>query len=300
MNDMKGEICRFRTADGVELQGLFCTPERSRAETTVVHVHGLSGNFYENRFVDYVADALVAAGVNFLTFNNRGHDYITDLLCEDAQGGLTYRTGGGAYETFRDCLTDIKAAIGLAISRGSRKVVLQGHSHGALKAAFYASQVKEAHFAGLILLSPSDDIGIQRKRLGGDFDTVLSGALKQIAAQHGHEFIPRERFEYPMSAHTYVDTFGPDSPIALFNLSRTDRHEFPELAAVSLPTLAAVGTIEEYYLGAAEQFLLDMKATMNNVPHFTGYVAKGAPHNYLGHESKIAAVIRDWVIGLND
>ena len=292
---MKGEFCRLLTKDGIELHAFYVSPSGRRRKTTVVHVHGFAGNFYENRFIDYVAESLADQGVSFLTFNNRGHDYISDVLCERKKGSIVFRLCGGSYDTFTDCLEDIRAAADFAASRGATRIILQGHSYGAVKAAYYLSQITDPRIKGLILLSPSDTFGVQRRALDERFPLGLEYAYERINRNHPEDFMLHGYFRYPMSAHTYADMFDEESLAGIFNLSRTDREEFPELAAIRLPVLAAVGTVEEYFLGTPEQFLLDLQTQMKNAPSFTGYVAVGAPHNYLGHETKLTRVISDWV-----
>jgi hypothetical protein len=95
---LKGEYCRTLTRDGLELQGFLAIPEAGPAKTSVLHVHGLAGNFYENRFIDHVAASVVRLGVNFLTINTRGRDYISDFFWERPDGTTQYKQIGGIYE----------------------------------------------------------------------------------------------------------------------------------------------------------------------------------------------------------
>jgi pimeloyl-ACP methyl ester carboxylesterase len=333
---VKGEIWRVTTEDCLELQGLFAAPDLGPGPVTVLHVHGLCGNFYENRFLDVEGEALVAQGRNFLPFNNRGHDYYADLIqtglfttktprhqenegpefttetqprithhqdTKNQEPGTRNRAGdefssrrvGGVLERFADCRYDIQAFLDVLARRAPGPVILQGHSHGALKAAYYLAQTADPRIVALILLSPSDDLGVQRRKLGARFEAALDCARELLATGRPEALMPVKYFPDPLSAQTYLDTFGPDSPLALANVSQTDRKEFPELAAIRVPVLAAVGTVEEYFLGTPEAYLLALQARLTGVSNFTGYVAVGAPHNYLGHEAALARVIADWV-----
>ena len=293
---MKGEFCRVLTPDGIELQGFFVTPSGGVSEITVLHIHGLAGNFYENRFIDYIAEALSKIHINFLTFNNRGHDYIADFLYQEKDTGkITYKQIGAAFETFRECVLDIKAWIEFLKSRGSNKIIIQGHSHGAIKAVYYLSETQDSQVIGLILLSPSDDLGLQRSDLGEKFNEALEVAKKLVSEGREKELMPKEYFVYPISAKTYLDSFERGSPLGIFNLSRTDREEFPELQKIKVPVLVIIGTVEEAFLGEPQQFLSDLESLFKNTESFTGYVIEGAPHNYLGHEEKISEKIGQWV-----
>jgi hypothetical protein len=81
----------------------------------------------------------------------------------------------------------------------------------------------------------------------------------------------------------------------MFNMSRTDREEFPELGSVSVPALVAVGTVEEAFVGKPDKYVADIGACMVKCPSFTGAVIDGAPHNYLGREAQLARLLKKWL-----
>lgn len=83
---------------------LYTTEEKSNK--IVVHVHGLCGNFYENRFLDTLAKIYTNREYAFLTFSNRGTNFASELLKNDG-----YEVICGCYERFIDCILDIKGAI---------------------------------------------------------------------------------------------------------------------------------------------------------------------------------------------
>jgi pimeloyl-ACP methyl ester carboxylesterase len=292
---MKGEFCRVVTSDGLELQGLVVTPEAGPAKTTLLHIHGLAGNFYENRFVDNAAEACAGAGINFITLNNRGHEYISDFIVETPGGKAASQQIGGAFETFDDCLKDIAAWVGFAKARGAERIILQGHSHGALKALFYLSRTADPAVGGLVLLSPSDDFGLQRYRMGKRFDEIVGIARKMVAEGRGSELVPHDYFHYLISAATYLDTFRPESHLKIFNISMTDTHLFPEIESVKVPVLAVVGSVDEAFIGHPSEFVADLRRRFKGTKDFTAHVIREAPHNYLGHEAELAKHLADWL-----
>jgi pimeloyl-ACP methyl ester carboxylesterase len=302
---ISGEFCRVRTEDGLELQGFYVEGSQKsdtrtlKSEVTgigpraaVLHVHGWDGNFYENRFIDYAAQTCTRLGLGFLSGNNRGHDYIADLL-RPARGD--YVQVGGIYEKLADCVKDIGAWLDFLTRRGVKRVVLQGHSLGATKVTHYLTKTRDPRVAGLILLSPADGLGWIRRKLGRGFPGVLRYARRLVRQGRSTELLPSRLYDSPISARTFVDAFGPRSLTGMFNMSRTDRQQFPELAAVNVPVLLAVGTIEEYFVGTAQGFVERVAACLKNCPSFTGIVIKGAPHNYLGCETRLAAVLGRWL-----
>lgn len=291
---MKAEFVRFFTEDNIELQGLYSAPRDVPAQAAIVHVHGLAGSFHENRFVDHLADMLTDRGYAFLTFNNRGHDYLSDLLKKKGSD-WTYVDGGGAYELFAECLYDIDAALQFVRDQGVDDVYLLGHSFGANKVVFYQSQRKDEGVRGEILLSPNDDIGLQRNALGEDFDELLETALTMVEEGDGDALMPEGAFfSYPISARTYVDYFGPGSRRDTFPF-RNPQAEFEELATIQYPILALLGNVNEYVLGDLDETLalLERKATASSRVD-TGIVG-GAPHSYLGREEELSRIIGNWL-----
>ena len=304
---MKGEFCRVLTSDGLELQGILATPEGGIADTSVLHVHGLAGNFYENRFVDDAAGAVTSCGMNFLTANNRGHDYISDFIVESNDGTTGSVQIGGVYEIFEDCVRDIAAWVGFLRSRGSKRIILQGHSHGALKVTYYfyreinpgraaeGGTAAGPEIAGMVLLSPSDDFGCQRERVGEAFDEAIGAAREMVDRGAARDLLPPGYFHYPVSARTFLDIFNGGSALGMFNLSGTDRKHFAEIESINVPVLAIVGSVDEAFIGSPEAYLDSLKSQLKNAQGFEGRVIEGAPHNYLGFDARVAGHISGWL-----
>src|SRR4051794_29844677 len=129
---MRTTFLRAQTSDNLLLQGLLYEPE-GPARAAVLHVHGMAGNFYENRFLDVFADVYTRAGLALLTVNPRGHDTIADFPL--AGGGS--RRVGSAYERFADCALDLEAWATVLRERGFGRIIVQGHSLGASKVVHY-------------------------------------------------------------------------------------------------------------------------------------------------------------------
>ncbi len=277
----------------------------------------VSGN---NRGHDYISDILRSrrnqksetrnqnaelADSDFTTKTQRHEDDVrTNQNSETRKQSPELRKGkpefdyvqvGGMYEKLADCVADIRAWIDFAVRRGARRVILQGHSHGAIKVTHYLTTTHDARVAGLILLSPSDDMGLARRQLGDRFLWVLARARELVRAGKGRQLLPERDSQYPVSAATFFDCHNKDSITGIFNMSRTDRREFPELASIGVPVLVAVGTVEEAFVGAPQKYVADIEGHLVNCPSFTGAVIPGAPHNYLGRESELAKVLATWL-----
>lgn len=75
---MKTELVRFKTSDGLTLEGLLFLPNK-KTNKIIVHVHGSAGNFYENVFIDNFSKVYTDNGYALLTFINRGAEYQREM-----------------------------------------------------------------------------------------------------------------------------------------------------------------------------------------------------------------------------
>ena len=55
---MKQELVRINSIDDIEQVGILYAPNNI-TNKIVIHVHGLNGNFYENKFLDTLAELLL-------------------------------------------------------------------------------------------------------------------------------------------------------------------------------------------------------------------------------------------------
>jgi pimeloyl-ACP methyl ester carboxylesterase len=284
-------LLRTTTTDGLELQG-FIYHCQARVDRAVIHIHGLCGNFYENRFIDSIATAVLEEQWHFLSGNTRGHDYVTDII-RQTPAGPEYVQIGGTYELLEEAGLDLDAWITLLAGYGYGRVVLEGHSTGALKAASYALHSGDDRVAGLILLSPSDDCGLQKNLLGDRFEATLGHAEELVRAGRGRELMPADWFEYPISAQTYLSTFRPGSLSELFSSCPRSGRRFKEIASLTIPVLAVYGTENEAVTGPVEEYANLLSAHVAR--SFEIEIVQGASHSYLGQESRVASVVQKWL-----
>ena len=123
------------------------------ADTVVIAITGIHGNFYSNPFYYNIGDTLTAGGV----------DFIYAQTC-DAFGEIqtfNVKTGepeliGSWNEDFNNTDEDIEAYLDFAKEAGYRHVILAGHSLGANKVIYYLSRHHDKRVKHFILLSPAN------------------------------------------------------------------------------------------------------------------------------------------------
>lgn len=290
---MEGKLIRRFTEDGIELQGLFCRPAGHSSNQAILYVHGLAGNFYENRFIDYIEDAVRKQGYSFLTVNTRGHDYLADFLKQTCHR-FSYVQIGGAHEIFEESEADIATWVGFLEEEGYAEVALGGHSFGAMKAVYYQYHRQDSRVKAMFLASPPDSVGLQKAAHQDRYDEFLELAQAYMEAGQGQELLPPDALEgYPIDAQTYLNFFGPMTRTGIFDFSAPD--DFQELASLTAPILAFFGTVNEALVGDIRECLQLIRENARCAARCDTAVIEGAPHNYFCHEREVAQVITNWL-----
>lgn len=293
---MKGEIVRTYTEDGLNTQGILCEPVEEREDMVVIHVHGSYGNFYENFFLDDMAEEFAAHGVSFLSGNTRGRDYYADFKIKKPDGYDSRRIGG-IREVFSECKLDINAWVKLALSRGFRKIVLQGHSLGAMKVIYYLAETKKPEIVALVLISPPDNFGIQYKHFGERFEKDLRLA-KDMMARKSDELMPAESYFDPITAEAFVALFGGPKTTGMFSYFDKSLLKDSPLREIRCPILATFGTIDEAVANDVEYCAKTLKETAVLATSCTTKIIEKANHSYHGKERELARIVASWVKSL--
>jgi len=286
MEGLKNELVRINTNDGLELQGLLFEPSMSRKKV-LIHLHGWTGNFYENAFIEHVAKEAASKGFAFLTFNTRGAGHVQEFL-RRKNGKTEYVKIGGSLEKFEECALDIKAAIGFLGKRGCKEFILQGHSTGCQKAAYYRWKTKDAKVKGLALLEPSDDPAITEKILGARYAEALEIARELI--REGKENAPMPEwvpFGAMLSAQRFISMSDPETEEGrLFHYSG----EMKEARELDCPVLAIFGSNSDYTEKPGEKLEI-LKAKMKRCDT---KLIEGGNHWFAGREEELGKTVAEW------
>jgi len=285
---MKTALHKINTTDGIVLHGLVYEPD-STTKKVVAHVHGMGGNFYENFFLEPIASALTEKGVAFSPFNNRGNGLVTSLINE-SDGTFNTVEGGTYKERFEDCIDDIKSHIDFLENQGYEEIHLSGHSLGAPKVVYYITETNDPRVKTLLLLSPSDMLGLVRGE-NSDFQKRISTAHKMISDGKGGEIIPEWVWdEYPITADTFVNIFADGSKASIFNFLNPN-DGFDILSKVSVPIFAVMGTKDDALTVSIDD---TMRMLKENTKSPETHIMQGASHSYHGHEKELATLVADW------
>lgn len=288
---MKTTFCRTMTANNLRLDGLLFEPDE-KSSTGVLHIHGMAGNFYENLFLDSMAEEYTKAGYAFLTVNTSGHDFVADLAVIGEKEH--HKRAGQIFEKFEDCLSDIDAWLEFFRSKGYDKIILQGHSMGTVKIVYYLYKKPESSLVALVLASPPDMLGLARVEVEKkNFERDSAEAKKLVAKGNGKTFLSNIIWNwYYISAETYLNIFADGSEADVFPILRNGN--FQELESIKIPVLAFYGGTDDATVFSPEKDLEIIKNHLQNKNSKTLLIGT-APHSYFKHEKQTALAVVNWL-----
>lgn len=288
MEKLKGEIVRIKTSDNLELQGILYEPVQA-TNTAIIHVHGWTGNFYENYFLDQIAADLIKNNISFLSFNTRGAGFVQDFY-KIENGKKENVQIGGCLEVFEDCLFDLDGAVNYLTNRGYKNFYLQGHSTGCQKVVYYALNNSDKNIKGLILLEPTDDPEIVKTMLGDRYQEALDLANNLIKDNKPDSIMPDWiKFGIKLSPHKFLSmSLHTSAEGKLFNYSG----DLKEIKSLPMPIITIFATNTEYQANPKE--VLDL--LQNNLQHPTTVLIPDTNHGFTGKETELSKNIMDWIL----
>jgi pimeloyl-ACP methyl ester carboxylesterase len=278
---MLGKIVNFATSDGIYLPG-FWIPTKKKSRKCIIFIHGLTGTFLWEDFLNAFSEMSTAAGYNFFNFNNRGSGIISGF--EDKHE--KWKIVGGALERFEDCTKDIAAAIDYAHGLGCREIVLIGHSTGCQKSVYYQAIKHDKRVKGVVLLAPASDVDADMNLWGKKkYYKKLKMAKRLVKNGKGKQLITN------LSAARFWNLYKPNSIEGnIFNY-RGGRMNL--VSKVNVPILAVFGSKDKYSAHGPKQELA-MLAAVARSP-YTASIVKDAKHGFDFHEHEVAAVVGRWL-----
>ncbi|WP_304819255.1 S9 family peptidase [uncultured Clostridium sp.] len=284
---MNQELVRIMSVDEIEQPGILYTPTDS-TNKIVIHVHGLNGNFYENRFLDILAKTYTEKGYAFLTFNNRGRDFITELL-----KGNNFTIIGGSLERFKDCILDIEGIVNWVKEKGYNEIVLEGHSYGCNKVLYYYNQKKDNSIKKIVLLAPCD-IPSEGKKFLSEKEYKIAKEESTRLVNEGKE---NELIDFSVMANgkiaagTYYYDFLPGGENDFIRYVEGVNSKSEILNSISIPVLVLFGDIDECVLTQSIEVV--KQYLKNNINECNIQVIEGADHSYTGKYQELGNKIKE-------
>ena len=169
------------TARGTVLNGVLFTP--GKADTVVIAITGIHGNFYSNPFYYNIGDTLNAGGIDFIYAQT--NDAFGQIRTVNARTGQPELIGSWN-ERFDYTDEDIGAYLDYAERAGYRHIILAGHSLGANKVIYYLSRNHDARVERFLLLSPANLTYMMSGVTAHEKDMIR----RQVARGDGNKMLP--------------------------------------------------------------------------------------------------------------
>jgi pimeloyl-ACP methyl ester carboxylesterase len=282
---MHVELVRTQTADGLRLDGAFraVSDGQVRKKPAVIVLHGVGGNFYSQATLDPTINALHTAGYPTLTINTRGHDSVFS-----AQVGMVRKRLGAAYEIVDECKLDMAGWIKFLVSRGHERIILLGHSLGAIKAIYAQAGDQHPTVVAVIAVSPPrlSYTAFMNSQESSQFFESMSIA-RELAKEGAGDELFTAKFPFPLliTADSYIDKYGP-----------AERYNILEFThQLRCATLFTYGSKELAQGGIAFAGMPEALGKLPS-PAVRDIIAiDGADHFYAGVQDQLASKVAEWL-----
>ena len=241
---MKQELVRINSIDNIEQVGILYNPN-TETKKIVIHVHGLAGNFYENRFLDILAKSYTDKNYAFLTFNNRGTGFITELIKWN-----DFITIWWCLERFKDCTLDINGAVNWTKEHWYNEIILEWHSYWCNKILYYYNNIKDDWIKKLVLLAPCDIPAETKKFLSKEeYEKTKKESKRLVNESKENELIDFSAMaNWKISAGTFYYDFLPNWENDFIRYSDGINAKSELLNKINIPTLVIFGDEDECVL----------------------------------------------------
>lgn len=283
MNTMKSLEIETRT--GTVLDGVLFPAQR--ADTVVIAITGVHGNFYSNPFYVNIGRTLSAAGIDFVYAQTR--DAFGEVGIVNAKT-LMPENIGSFNEDFARAEDDVAAYIDFAEQAGYKRIILAGHSLGANKIIYYLSRNRDPRVAKFILLSPANIkhltsvVTEEEKKLVRDF----------VDGGRGNDMLPFPLLGWlPCIADTAYQWLYTDT---LDNVHVEADGDFSQVGNIRHTGALIIGTYDRFTYGDPVAFLSNINAHMPTAADNQLVIIDKTGHTYQGKEQDLAETILTLVL----
>ncbi|MBE5775027.1 MAG: alpha/beta fold hydrolase [Clostridiales bacterium] len=242
------------TRRGVVLNGVLFRPAEERAaDTVMIAITGIHGNFYSNPFYYNIGDTLNAGGIDFIyAQTNDAFGQIETINVNTGKKEII----GSWNERFAYTDEDIDAYLTFAAEEGYEHIILAGHSLGANKVIYYLSRHHDPRVEHFFLLSPAN----LTYMMSGVTDREKLLIQEQVERGDGEKMLP---FPFMGWVDCIANTAWDWQFSGLLNNVHTARDgDFTQAGKVTHTGALLVGTYDNFTDGDPAEFLRNLNEHM--------------------------------------
>lgn len=268
------------TKRGVVLNGvLFRKQEEKTADTVMIAITGIHGNFYSNPFYYNIGDTLNGADIDFIyAQTNDAFGQIRTLNVHTKKEELI----GSWNERFSYTDEDIDAYLTFAQNQGYEHIILAGHSLGANKVLYYLSRHHDPRVDHFFFLSPAN----LSYMMSGVTDREKQMIRDQVGRGDGKKMLP---FPFMGWVTCIADTAWDWQFSGLLNNVHTSRDgDFSQAEKVTHSGALIVGTYDNFTDGDPSEFLKNLNDHLPTRDRNRLIFIERTGHTYQGKNQEVA------------
>ena len=284
---MSRENINVVTSRGVVLNGVLF--KSGNADTVLIAITGIHGNFYSNPFYYNFGD----------TLNKNGYDFIYAITNDAFSKTKTINIKtcneeiiGSYNERFEWTNDDIQSYIRKAKELGYKHIYLAGHSLGANKVIHYLSETKDKDVEHFLLLS-SANLKYMMSNVTDDDKKII---LDMVESGNGNKMLPFAFMGWVLCiAYTAYDWAIEN---ILDNVHTEENADWSQVANIVHNGALLIGTYDRFTDGDPKKYLININNHFNNSNENELIFIENTGHTYQRKEQetadKILELVRNW------
>ncbi|WP_287770711.1 alpha/beta fold hydrolase [Megasphaera sp.] len=278
------------TKRGVVLNGvLFRSQKERKADTVMIAITGIHGNFYSNPFYYNIGHTLNGGDIDFIYAQT--NNAFSKIQTVNVRTGKE-ETIGSWNERFSYTDDDLDAYITFAQQEGYRHIILGGHSLGANKVIYYLSRNHDERVEHFFLLSPAN----LTYMMSGVTHREKEWIKEQVEHGDGDKMLP---FPFMGWVTCIADTAWDWQFSGLLNNVHTAKDgDFSQASALSHTGALLVGTYDNFTDGDPSDFLRNLNNHIPTAKDNSLIFIEKTGHTYqMKHQEvadKILAQLQEW------
>ena len=268
------------TARGPVLNGVLFRKEEARtADTVMIAITGIHGNFYSNPFYYNIGNTLSDSNVDFIYAQT--NDAFGEIETVNVKTGKK-EVIGSWNERFSYTDEDIEAYLSWVYEQGYEHVILAGHSLGANKVIYYLSRHHDPRIEHFFLLSPAN----LTYMMSGVSSREKMIIKNQVTRGDGDKMLP---FPFMGWVECIANTAYDWQFSGLLNNVHTSKDgDFSQAGQITHTGTLLVGTYDNFTDGDPSEFLRNLNNHMPTAAQNSLIFIERTGHTYQGKNQEVA------------